>query len=149
VNESQARTVGWSVAAGAFLAFVAFGFVLAADALSTAFAPALDFVLSATAATALAGATLWWRAAEVPGVRTRRRGAAVGAVVGVLAPVLAFALNPSVYGSDPNPALDVLGGVLAAGVLGAQAHLSTYGLAVAIAALAGWSLAGWVAAVDG
>lgn len=149
MNEPQARTLGWSLAAGAFFAFVAFGFVLGADALSTAFAPAFDFVLSATAATGLAGATLWWRAAEVPGVRTRRRGAAVGAAVGFVAPVLAFALNPSVYGSTPNLAVDLLGGVLAAGVLGAQAHLSTFGGPVVLGALAGWSLAGWVAAVEG
>lgn len=148
MNEPQARTLGWSLAAGAFFAFVAFGFVLGADALSTAFAPAFDFVLSATAATGLAGATLWWRAAEVPGVRTRRRGAAVGAAVGFVAPVLAFALNPSVYGSTANVLLDVVGALVAAGVLGVGALLSTYGLPVVLGAAVGWSLAGWVALLE-
>lgn len=148
MNDAQARSLGWSLAAGAFHAFVAFGVVLASDAASTGFAPDLDFVLSATAATALASGGLWWGAVERPGVRTRRRSAAVGATVGVLAPILAFALNPSVYGSDPNPAVDVLAGLLAAGVLGAQAHLTTYGLPVFLGALVGWSLAGWVAAVE-
>lgn len=149
VNDAQARTLGWSVVAGAFYAFVAFGFVLTLDAVSTTFAPELDFVLSATAAAGLASGVLWWRAVERPGVRTRRRSAAVGATVGFASPVLAFALNPSVYGSNPNVAVDLLGGVLAAGVLGAQAHLSTFGLPVFLGALVGWSLAGWVAAVDG
>jgi len=94
-----------------------------------------------------------WLAACSGGARsngtecTRRRGATVGAVVGFVGPTLAFALNPSVYGPNPNVALDVVGGIVAAGILGLSGHLSTYGLPVILGAVAGWSLAGWVAAL--
>ena len=144
MNEDDERTVGVSVAVGASYAAVAVALVLVVDLSNPTFAPGLDFVLSAGIGTLLAGGVLWWRGAERPGVRTRRRSAAVGASVGVVAPTLAFALNPSVYGSTPNLLLDVLGAVVAAGVLGLQAHLSTFGLPVVLGALTGWSLAGWL-----
>lgn len=145
VNEVDGRTVGVSVAVGASYAVVAVAFVLAVDLSNPTFAPGVDFVLSTAVGTLLAGSVLWWRAAERPAVATRRRSAAVGAAVGFVAPTLAFAFNPSVYGSTPNLLLDVLGAVVAAGVLGLQAHLSTFGLPVVLGALTGWSLAGWLA----
>lgn len=138
------RTVGVSVAVGASYAVVAVALVLVVDLSNPTFAPGLDFVLSAGVGTLLAGSALWWRGAERPGVRTRRRSATIGAGVGFVAPTLAFAFNPSVYGSTPNVLADVLGAVIAAGVLGLQAHVSTFGLAVALGALTGWSLAGWL-----
>ncbi len=144
MNEDDERTVGLSVVVGASYAVVAVALVLVVDLSNPTFAPGLDFVLSAAAGTLTAGSVLWWRAAERPRVRTRRRSAAVGASVGLLAPTLAFAFNPSVYGSTPNLLLDVLGAVVAAGVLGLQAHLSTFGLPVVVGALTGWSLAGWL-----
>ena len=147
VQAESARTLGSSLSAGAFFGSIAFAFVVVLDAASTAFVAELDFVLSATAAAVLAGGVLWWRAVERHGECTRRRGATVGAVVGFVGPTLAFALNPSVYGSNPNVALDVVGGIVAAGILGLSGHLSTYGLPVILGAVAGWSLAGWVAAL--
>lgn|GEM_PF-1580167 len=147
MQAESARTLGSSLSAGAFFGSIAFAFVVVLDAASTAFVAELDFVLSATAAAVLAGGVLWWRAVERHGECTRRRGATVGAVVGFVGPTLAFALNPSVYGSNPNVALDVVGGIVAAGILGLSGHLSTYGLPVILGAVAGWSLAGWVAAL--
>ena len=147
MQAESARTLGSSLSAGAFFGSIAFAFVVVLDAASTAFVAELDFVLSATAAAVLAGGVLWWRAVERHGECTRRRGATVGAVVGFVGPTLAFALNPSVYGPNPNVALDVVGGIVAAGILGLSGHLSTYGLPVILGAVAGWSLAGWVAAL--
>jgi hypothetical protein len=145
VNEATTRTAGWSVAVGVSYTIVAVGFVFVLDLLSPTFAPGLDFVLSAAAGTLLAGSGCWWRAAERIGVRTRRRSAAVGAVVGFVSPTVAFALNPSVYGSSSNAVVDVVGAIVAAGILGLQAHLSTFAAPVALGALTGWSLSGWLA----
>lgn len=147
VHPDSARTLGWSLSAGAFFGAVAFAFVVLLDVASASFVAELDFVLSATGAAVLSGGVLWWRAVERHGECTRKRGAMVGAVVGFVGPTLAFALNPSVYGSNPNVALDVFAGVVAAGILGLSGHLATYGLPVVLGAVAGWSLAGWVAAL--
>lgn len=139
------RTLGWSVAVGASYAIVAVGLVFVVDLLNPTFAPELDFVLSAAGGTLLAGSVCWWRGAERVGVATRRRSAAVGATVGFVSPTLAFALNPSVYGSSSNALVDVAGAIVAAGILGLQAHLSTFAAPVAVGALTGWSLSGWLA----
>ena len=147
MNEATTRTVGWSVVVGASYAVVAVGIVFVVDLLNPTFAPGLDFVLSAAAGTLLAGSACWWRGAERVGVRTRRRSAVVGATVGFVSPTLAFALNPSVYGSSPNPLVDVVAGIVAAGILGLQAHLSTFAAPVVLGALTGWSLSGWLALV--
>lgn len=147
MNEARTRTVGWSVAVGGSYAVVAVGLVFVVDLLNPTFAPGLDFVLSAAAGTLLAGSVCWWRGAERVAVRTRRRSAAVGATVGFVAPTLAFALNPSVYGSSSNALVDVVGAIVAAGILGLQAHLSTFAAPVALGAVTGWSLSGWVAAL--
>lgn len=141
------RTVGWSTTAGAAFGLVGFAFVLLLDLVNPTFSADLDFVLSATVGVVLAGTVLWWRVVERPQIRTRRRAAAVGATVGFVAPTLAFALNPSVYGDNPNLAVDLLGGVIAAGILGGKGLLGTYGLPVFLGALTGWSLAGWVQAL--
>lgn len=145
MNEVTSRTAGWSVAVGASYAVVAVGLVFLVDLLNPTFAPGLDFVASAAAGALLAGSVCWWRGAERVGVRTRRRSAVVGATVGFVAPALAFALNPSVYGSSSNALADVVGAIVAAGILGLQAHLSTFAAPVAVGALAGWSLSGWLA----
>ncbi len=142
------RATGVSAAVGASYAIVAVAFLFVLDLSNPSFAPGLDFVLSTALGAFLAGSACWWRAAERPGVRTRRRSAAVGATVGFVAPTLAFALNPSVYGSTPNLLLDVVGAVVAAGLLGLQAHVSTFGLPVLFGAAVGWSLAGWLALVE-
>jgi hypothetical protein len=144
VNETTSRTLGWSVAVGASYATVGVGLVFVVDLLNPTFAPELDFVLSAAAGTLLAGSVCWWRGAERVGVRTRRRSAVVGATVGFVSPTLAFALNPSVYGSSPNALVEVVGAVVAASILGLQAQLSTFGVPVALGALTGWSLGGWL-----
>ncbi|MFC6953702.1 hypothetical protein [Halorubellus litoreus] len=149
MNDVDERTVGVSVAVGASYAVVAVAFVLTVDLSNPTFAPGVDFLLSTAVGTLLAGSVLWWRGAERPAVRTRRRSAAVGATVGFVAPTLAFAFNPSVYGSTPNLLLDLVGAVLAAGVLGLQAQLSTFGLPVFVGALTGWSLAGWLSFLAG
>jgi len=146
VNEATTRTVGWSVAVGASYAVVAVGLVFVVDLLNPTFAPGLDFVLSAAVGALLAGSVCWWRGAERVGVRTRRRSAVVGATVGFVSPTLAFALNPSVYGS-PSALVDVVGAIVAAGILGLQAHLSTFAAPVVLGALTGWSLSGWLALV--
>jgi hypothetical protein len=143
VNDDTANALGLSLVVGACYGVVAFGIVLVLDLLNPTFAPGGDFVASATGGAVVAGALLWWRGAERPGVRTRNRSTLVGAVVGVLGPTLAFALNPSVYGSSPN-VVDLLGGVIAAGVLGATGVASTYGAPVLVGALVGWSLGGWI-----
>jgi O-antigen/teichoic acid export membrane protein len=130
---------------GASYAVVAVALVLVVDLLNPTFAPELDFVLSAAAGALLAGSACWWRGAERAAVTTRRRSAAVGAVVGFVSPTLAFALNPSLYGSSSNLLVEVVGGVVAAGILGLQAQVSTFAAPVAVGALAGWSLGGWLA----
>ncbi|NHN40291.1 hypothetical protein G9C85_01400 [Halorubellus sp. JP-L1] len=144
MHEDTAHELGWSLAIGAWYAVVGFASVLAVGALSTAFVAPLDFVLSATAGVLLAATVLWWRGAERPGVRTRRRSAAVGAVVGLVSPTLAFALNPVVYGSSAGFLVRLASGVVAAGVLGLNALLATFGLTVVLGALTGWSTAGWI-----
>lgn len=148
MNEDDERYFGVPVAVGAAYAVIAVAVVFVVDLSNPTFAPGLDFVLSAAGGAFLAGTACWWLAAERPGVRTRRRSALVGALVGVVAPTLAFALTPSVYGSTPNVLVDVLGALVAAGVLGLQAQVSTFGLPVAVGALAGWSLAGWLALLE-
>jgi len=145
VNEATADELGWSLAMGACYGVVGFATVLALDAATAAFAAPLDFVLSATVGVVLAATVLWWRAAERPGVRTRRRSAAVGAVVGLVSPTLAFALNPVVYGSAAGLPLRIASGVVAAAVLGLNGLLSTFGLTIVLGALTGWSTAGWIA----
>lgn len=130
--------------AGAAFGALGFALVVVLDLLNPTFSPDVEFVLSATAGAFLPGAILWWRVVERPGNRTRSRAAAIGAAVGLIAPTLAFALNPSVYGDNPNVVVDVVGGVIAAGILGARALLGTYGLPIGLGALTGWSFAGWV-----
>ena len=145
MNGATSRTLGWSVAVGASYAVVAVALVLVVDLLNPTFAPELDFVLSAAAGALLAGTGCWWRGVERVAVTTRRRSAAAGAVVGFVSPALAFALNPSLYGSSSNRLVEVVAGVVAAGILGLQAQISTFAAPVALGALAGWSLGGWVA----
>lgn len=145
MNETTSRTLGWSVAVGASYAIVGVGLVFVVDLLNPTFAPDLDFVLSAAVGTLLAGSACWWRGAERVAVTTRRRSAAVGATTGFVSPTLAFALNPSVYGSSSNVLLDVVGAVVAASILGLQAHISTFAAPVAVGAFTGWSLSGWLA----
>lgn len=144
MNDAVTRAVARSVVVGASYAAVGVALVLLVDLANPTFAPGLDFVLSAAAGTLLAGSVGWWRGAEPGDVRTRRRSAAVGATVGVVSPMLAFAFSPSVYGPSPT-AIDVVGAVVAAGLLGLQAQFSTFGVPVALGALTGWSLSGWLA----
>lgn len=147
-RETQ-QTIGWAATAGAAFGAVAFAIVLVLDLVNPTFTPDLDYVLSATIGAFLAGGVLWWRVIERPGILTRHRAAAVGATVGFVGPTLSFALNPSVYGDNPNVLVDVLGGIIAAGILGLQGLVGTYGLPIALGALTGWSLAGWIRALDG
>lgn len=143
VKAAAKRTLGWSLTAGAGFGAAAFALVVLFDLANPTFAPDADFVVTSTGAGLLAGSVLWWRAVERPGVLTRERAAAVGATVGFVGPTLTFAFNPSVYGDNPNVAVDVLGALVAAGVLGLQGLLHSYLLPVFLGAATGWSIAGW------
>lgn len=147
MQDETARTLGWALSAGAFFGAVAFALVLVLDLANGSFVADLEFVVSSTLAAVLAGSVLWWRAVERHGECTRRRGAAVGGVVGFVGPTLAFALNPSLYDWNSGIVIEVVGTVVGAGLLGFQGHLSTYGLLLVLGAITGWSFAGYAGAV--
>jgi hypothetical protein len=146
VQPAAKRTLGWSLTAGAGFGAVAFALVVLFDLANPTFAPDADFVVSSAWAGLLAGSILWWRAVERPGVLTRTRAVKVGATVGFVGPTLAFAFNPSVYGDNPNVAVDVLGALVAAGVLGLEGLLHSYLIPVVLGAVTGWSIVGWFSA---
>jgi hypothetical protein len=98
---------------------------------------------SSVVAAFVAGSILWWRALERPGALTRERAAGVGAAVGFVSPTVTWLFNPDVYGDNPNVLVDVIGAIVAAGVLGGRALIHTFGLPIVLGAVTGWSLAGW------